>query len=492
GRLYGVPRALGPIDLNLEEDRTRDGVVSGRTAAEVTARIRAARDATPVEFLGWLPVFKRFGNCGSHPQFAHTDAPPPGYRFARTGREAFDDNPPAPAPSLAQRVLNALTAIWLSVWMFVSTARQFGMRRTLGTLWRLARFTLTLVRKTGRVWTSLRFAHSRNFQSQVMAPPGDGLAFLTSVPFTYGQRRWVIEVEDPTTLFFPFMHNGHTARLDVRRSPYFATVKAMLEADACGGVVTHMRSTADMLVKLFQSEIIARKITYSPLGTSLPDKYQQHEDDDGPINLLFTNSWHQGGPGFHLRGGLDVLEAFDVLRRRYPRLRLTLRSRLPFLPERYPQIMEAGWVRHIDRFLPPAQMAELMRETHIYLLPAARIHIVSLLQAMSYGQAVVVSDGWGMDEYIEHGRNGLVVPGRRGKVSWADDEVGFLREDYGPMYARDKKVIDCLIESVSLLVEDIAVRRRLGRAARADVETKFTLARWNDALRSAFDKARGG
>jgi glycosyltransferase involved in cell wall biosynthesis len=488
GRVYGVPRDLGPVDLNLEEDRTRDGVVCGDTPDEVTDRIRAARAANPVEFLGWLPVFKRFGNCGAHPQFGHTEAPPPGYKFVRSDRVVFDDQ--TPPQTFRQRVAAAVYAVGLSLWVFASTAWRFGVVRSLATLARFVRLFVAMARKTGRVMPALRFAHSRNFQSQVLAPRSADLAFLTSVPYTYGQNPWVIEIEDVTTLFYPFILNGQTAGLDVRRSPYFAAVKALLEAESCRGIVTHMRSTAEMIPTLFGSEVIARKVSYSPLGVRLPERWQQHDDEDGPINLLFTNSWHQNPDGFFLRGGLDVLEAYDVLRRRYPQLRLTLRSTLPRLEERYPRILESGWVRVINRFLPPRQLDELQRESHIYLLPSARIHIVSVLQAMSYGQAVVVSDGWGMDEYIEHGRNGLIVPGRAGKVTWADRDAGLLRENYGPMYAKDKKVIDGLIEAVSLLVEQRAVRRRLGHAARADVATKYTLDRWNAALKAAFDKAR--
>lgn len=444
----------------------------------------------PVEFLGWLPVFKRFGNCGAHPQFAHTQAPPPGYTFVSSAPDTLQNDAPAPVP--LGRFGRALFALALSFWVLIDTARQGGFVRTLATLFACARLTVRLVRKTGRVGPALRFAHSRNFQSQVLAPRAAELAFLTSVPYTFGQSPWVIEIEDPTTLFFPFVQNGHTAQLDLRGSPYFGAVKALLEADNCRGIVTHMRSTAELLPALFRSETIARKVTCAPLGVRVPERHQAHDEpDDAPINLLFTNSWHQLRDGFFYRGGLDVLEAFDVLRRRYPRLRLTVRSALPKLDERHYRILESGWVRVIDRFVPAAEMARLQAESHIYLLPAARIHIVSVLQAMSYGQAVVVSDGWGMSEYVDHGRTGLIVPGRAGTVSWADPGAGMLREDYRPMFAPDRTVVDGLIESVSLLVEQRAVRQRLGRAARADVATRFTPDWWNAALKSAFDTARG-
>jgi glycosyltransferase involved in cell wall biosynthesis len=452
--------------------------MSTATANPAQREVEAPTEAVRVEFLGGLPVFARFGNCGSHPLFAH-DAPP-GYTFAHTERAA-----PPPAPP---RALRALGALLLTFWMLVATARRFGFVRTVRTLVRFAHFVVDQWRATGSLRASVRFAHSRNFESQVQAPR-DGLAFLTSVPYTVGQAPWVIEIEDPTTLFFPFVENGRTANLDVRALPCFAQVKALLEADHCRGIVTHMRGTAELLPLLFQSERIARKVTFGALGVPLPEQFQTHEHD-GPIDLLFTNSWHQGANNFFLRGGLDVLEAFDVLRRRFPNVRLTLRSSLPELRERHSRMIRDGWVRVIPDFVSASAMRELLAESHIYLLPAARIHVVSLLQAMAGGLAVVASDGWGFDEYVEHGRTGLLVPGRHGRTSWSDTTTGMLREDYAPMRESDPRVVEGIVESVSLLVEQRDVRARIGRAARDEVRERFNLTQWNATLARAFDRAR--
>jgi glycosyltransferase involved in cell wall biosynthesis len=252
-----------------------------------------------------------------------------------------------------------------------------------------------------------------------------------------------------------------------------------------------MRSTARMVPTLFDSEKIAKKVFYAPLGVRLPPRWQRHEEDEPEhLDLLFTNSWCQIPGNLRVRGGLDVLEAFGILKERYPRLRLTLRTGLPSdLPERHHRFIERGWVRVISRFLPDEELAALHAESHIYLLPAARVHIVSLLQAMSYGLAVVTSDGWGFREYVTHERNGLVVPGRYGKTSWVDERVGLLREDYSPLFAPEPKVVRGLVEAVSRLVEEPALRRRLGRTARRDVETSYSLEHWNRGLKAALDRA---
>lgn len=454
--------------------------MSTTTTAPAAREPEAPGEPRRVEFLGGLPVFARFGNCGSHPLFAH-DAPP-GYTFAHMERAA-----PPPAPP---KLLRTIGALFLSFWILAATARRFGLLRTLRTLARFARFICEQWRATGNLRASVAFAHSRNFESQVQAPR-DGLAFLTSVPYTVGQAPWVLEIEDPTTLFFPFVENGRTSNLDIRALPCFAQVKALLEADHCRGIVTHIRGTAELLPVLLQSEKIARKVTFGPLGVPLPERFQTHESD-GPIDLLFTNSWHQGANNFFLRGGLDVLEAFDVLRRRFPNVRLTLRSSLPELSERHSRVIRDGWVRVIPDFVSAEAMRELLAESHIYLLPAARIHVVSLLQAMASGLAVVASDGWGFSEYVEHGRTGLLVPGRDRRTSWSDLATGMLREDYAPMRESDPRAVEGIVESVSLLVEQREVRARIGRAARDAVRARFNLTQWNATLARAFDRARTG
>jgi glycosyltransferase involved in cell wall biosynthesis len=254
-----------------------------------------------------------------------------------------------------------------------------------------------------------------------------------------------------------------------------------------------MRSTAELVPALFRSEVISKKVVYAPLGVPLPARWQRHEPQAGgePIELLFINSWCQVPENFYVRGGLDVLEAFAILHKRYPQLRLTMRTALPALDDHYLGIIESGAVRVVNRFLTNEEMAEFHARSHIYLLPAARVHIVSLLQAMSYGLAVVGSDGWGMEEYLEHERNGLVVRGRYGKSSWADREAGMLRENYETTYTPDPEVVAGIVEAVSRLVEDQELRRQLGRAAREAVAERYTPEAWNRGLKASLDLARG-
>jgi glycosyltransferase involved in cell wall biosynthesis len=170
-------------------------------------------------------------------------------------------------------------------------------------------------------------------------------------------------------------------------------------------------------------------------------------------------------------------------------LRLILRSKLPQdLNQRYRQIIERCNVQVIDQFLSEDEMEALFASADIYVLPSARLHVVSILQAMASGLAIVVTDGWGMGEYISHGRNGLIVPGRYGTCSWMDSN-GILRENYQPLFSADPVVTNGLVEALSSLIQDAEMRTNLANTGLRDIETRFSIERWNRDLATAFDRA---
>jgi glycosyltransferase involved in cell wall biosynthesis len=144
----------------------------------------------------------------------------------------------------------------------------------------------------------------------------------------------------------------------------------------------------------------------------------------------------------------------------------------------------------VHRFLPADEIRSFFDSADSYGLPSARLHVVSILQAMAHSLAVVASDGWGVSEYIEHGRNGLIVPGRYGETSWMTTD-GMLMEDYRLLLSATANVANALNETLALLIEESGMRWHLGETAKRDVETKFSLASWNLGLRRAFDRALG-
>ncbi len=409
---------------------------------------RTERETIKVFFPRYLPVF---GILRTHPQFhLTTDNPPPGYEFVYTCSGALHG---------ATRCVDSAVKLFLSA-----------------------------VRNGAKPFNVMKFVWTRGIWSQFQIPTNVRLAFIPSWPYILGQIPWVIEIEDTINLFEPFIKGGwKTCSTEIVDDPYYPAIKALLESDSCRGIVCHVKSTAESIPLLFNNDALRKKTIHLPLGIQLPPAPKWRGDN--VIQILFTNNWHQGFGGFYSRGGIDLLEAFLILASKYSNIQLILRTALPpDLDSRYLKIIESCPVEVVDQFLTTEDMQSLMSNADIYMLPAARIHVVSILEAMAHGLALVVSDGWGITEYVEHGRNGIVVPGRYGRCSWIDKK-GMLRMNHRPIFSSDPFVVSGLVNSLSALIEDRNLRQRLGQADRRDIETRFSMDNWTRGLAKAFDQA---
>lgn len=431
----------------------------------------------PVEYAGWLPAFEKFGNCGKHPQFGHLDFPPKGYKFVSSNAGIIKN-----WFEFRKKPAKNCDKLFLLIPLFA--IRLFSLIPSILSL------SFNSLKNGAKIGNIIDFFKTRHLISQLLLPRHLNLVLLPSVPYTYGQNPWLMEIEDTTSMFFPSLHNGKTSSLNIRDNQYYPIIKALLESKNCRGIITHIKSTADSIPLIFNNNRLDNKITHVPLGIKIPSKSRARKKNTTFVNILFTNSWHQNPVSFFLRGGLDVLESFSILREKYSNIRLTLRTNMPEkLDIRYKKIIERCDVRIIDYFLSDSELQFLFNNTNIYVLPSARIHVVSILEAMANGMAVVVSDGWGIEEYVVNGWNGFVIKGRYGKTSWIDSETGMFKENYEPMFKPDSLVIKGLVETLSALIENKQLRERIGSMAKEDVETKFNINNWNNGLKKAFGKA---
>lgn len=610
-----IPQRLADIDLNDPLQASNPDISYFPTETQARSYIDSIATTRTAEYLGWLPIYKLFGNCGHHPQFRHLNAPPEGWSFSRSAplfrlkpdkfaaetlddlllritsadagnpvRKEFEEALAMPecvvernwrhtgyditrvqktyvaelndrkAPDKAswppriesvslssvvdqvadvtgfkghfQRPFEAVlvfdgllgsdfNVVWANGLFFVAK-RQDGVfhyenycetdtpidvksklhlaRFLLRSLPTLASVTIRALLNGSSLSAIIRFLRSRSVRSQIMVSNKHEIVFLPSVPYYFGQVPWVVELEDFISLCFPFIHNGKTAQAQLSDMPEFPVIKAMLQMSNCKGIITHVKSTAENLPKVFGAPCLAKKMFHVPMGVALPEGQSQLNTERKEVNLLFTSSWHQSNVGFFVRGGMDVLLAFQRLARKYDNVNLIWRSPIPPGP---PETLlnqltdETGRIRIYRSFVAKDEYEKIFCESDIYVLPSARIHVVSILEAMSYGMATVVSDGWGIQDYVSDGHNGVVIPGRWGVVSWDDPKTGMFHENYAPMYQPDEKIISGLVDNISGLIENPDERRRLGANARRDVAEKFNFENWNAGFRRVLNTAIG-
>jgi glycosyltransferase involved in cell wall biosynthesis len=408
-----------------------------------------------IEYPGHHKLFDQIGACGTHPQFRHLSYPPKGYKIlpSEAGQSLY--------------TLEMLTLLWkkfrgacISIGASVDALEYFIETRPL------------------------------HLQEDIGCKNAD-FVFYPSVPLHIGQRPWVIEIEDTTTLFFPFLNNGKTSSInDIRNSDYYPIIKSLVEADTCKAIITHVKSTAESLQVLFDKELISKKVFHIPMGISAPnwDKVQSKKNHDKlSPRFLISNSWHQNSSSFYLRGGLESILAFSQIKTVFPNAKLTIRAKLPEdLPETVLEVLKNCDVQVIDSFLPLDEWEILKLRANFFLIPSARIHIVSMLEAMAYGMILVASDGWAINEYATDGHDAILVKGRS-NISYIDWDSGILCENYSPMFRVNEGIVQQIVVRVTSLILHPAQQKEMRRKAWEKIDHACNMETFNFRLKKVFD-----
>jgi tetratricopeptide (TPR) repeat protein len=334
----------------------------------------------------------------------------------------------------------------------------------------------------GRIF---QFLESRHLLSQMLLTSADLTVSHTS-PFNLLGRPWAVHVENPITLFQPFVTYGRVKHTDVRQVPAYWLLKAYFEHESCRAIFSHIPETCEAIARLFDSELIASRVTFVPLGLAdLPARRPRpSRASRDRCRILFTSSFNQQDSSFYSRGGLYVVSSFLELADEHHELELVLRASIPGdLPARLQRrIFEHPRITLLSRGVGEQELADLFASADIFPLVSYTIHCLSLLRAMANGSACVVSDAPDYDGFIEDGRTALVVRGRRGQTYERDPATLMIQDDFPMLHAFDAEYGRRVTHTLRTLVADPSARAALGENARAHVETHLGLG----AAREAF------
>lgn len=167
------------------------------------------------------------------------------------------------------------------------------------------------------------------------------------------------------------------------------------------------------------------------------------------------------------KGVFDLLEAFAVVAQSRPQARLVMagKGRIAEAAARAAALGIADRVT-FPGWLQGEALARVYAQAEVFCLPSYVEGVpMSVLEAMSYGTAVVASRVGGIPDVIEHGRSGLLV------------EPGNVAE---------------LVDTLVGLLGDGDQRERLASAARQTVEEHYTLAAVSARLDDLYQQLSGG
>ena len=215
-------------------------------------------------------------------------------------------------------------------------------------------------------------------------------------------------------------------------------------------------------------------------------------DSGGRVTLLFVNSANSPGT-FERKGGKEVLEAFTLLTKRHGNdAQLVIRSDVPHkIKDRYKSVAN---IKFVEGILPIELLEKEYKTADIFISPGYMMSVFSILDAMSYELPIVTTEIACAGELVENGKTGFVIK-LSGNVVGYDKDL-FLtpyKQLLSPTRTLNPKLVEDLVEKISILIENEDLRRKMGRAGRQEIETgRFSIEKRNEKLKRIFDEATGG
>ncbi len=217
-------------------------------------------------------------------------------------------------------------------------------------------------------------------------------------------------------------------------------------------------------------ELLEKATVVHPAIRTVADQ-EKRPAQDGCIRLLFSGD-------FFRKGGANVIDAFEMLQRQYPHVRLRVCSderfdfNTPDTELRNTYLTKIRSNEHITfGRVPRQEMVErVLPESDIYLLPTyAEAFGFALLEAMAFGLPVISTTEFAIPEIVEHDSTGYLI-----------DTSGFCIRDFVQGYVVEtipdefrEKVSYDLYESLAQLIEQPDLRLQMGRRGQEVARTKF-------------------
>jgi glycosyltransferase involved in cell wall biosynthesis len=311
------------------------------------------------------------------------------------------------------------------------------------------------------------------FLTRFMKPPVPVDLTYSISTVIFRPEPWVLYVEAPNQLA-GFNHHG------LRR--FKGVLEKALGSPYCRAIICQSAAAKNTLMNRLNTEPFAGKFHVVHCGWAPKPLVKSRSQSEGSVRILFVGASTMAF-GFSIKGGMESLEAFKILRQRYPQAELIMRCDV--CPDIEREFRGVPGLRIVGEQIPKADLEMLFQSADIYWYPAHSLMSISVLEAMSHGLPVVTTNYYDNAEYVEDGRTGMIVPHRRNVPPWDTSELEVRRA----LEVSDPEFVQALVEKTAALIENQDLRRRMGRAARADVETKFSLAEKNRKFKNIFDRA---
>lgn len=202
---------------------------------------------------------------------------------------------------------------------------------------------------------------------------------------------------------------------------------------------------------------------------------------DKKVRLLFISRF------FKHKGGLEALQTFDALTRKYDNIECLMFSNVPeHIKTKYNNNAQIKIKSTVPR---EVLTNKIWPSTDIFLYPSwGDTFGFPILEAQSFGVPVVALKDFAAPELIMEGKTGHVLPGYKKK--WYGPDYFYTNYKLNHTQQERDVVVRSLAKKTGALIENNRLRTQMGKNARKEIEQgRFSIKKRNQRMNEIYQDA---
>jgi len=244
-------------------------------------------------------------------------------------------------------------------------------------------------------------------------------------------------------------------------------VREILLRENCKKILPWTKTAADEIVKEFPEIESKVEVVYP----AMPFPNYKKIEHKG-INLLFIGRY------FYAKGGLETLEVFDYLTKKYDDVYGICISAPP---EEIVKKFSNNKKIEFYTAIPQEKLFEIYSKADILIYPGYSDSFgFAFLEAMAFGLPIVTVDGFARREIVEDGKNGFVI--ERPEIAWKINSP--------PEIQGREETIQKIIEKTETLIKNESLRKIMAQHCIEEIKNgKFSIKERNKKLKRIYEEA---